>query len=506
MSNSTNGKSNTKAQRDDKPIVDPTGRLPPHSADAELNINATLLVYPDRWFDMGGWLPIEAFFNERDGLVYEAIGKLVVNDKEVDPFTVKTQLESLGTWPRVGEDHLAHIMQNGAVLAPLIERMAQKIYAKWIVRKTIALAQQVASEGYGPIEDDDAWAEAVSGRFAAVANGTTQETGRTAKDIVKEIFTEWSAEGAPANVYLGTGNAELDRVFRKMRPSQLIVIGAHSGIGKSALAAGIGSHAALYETHADKSSGVYIQSLEMSAAEYMERMVFSYARVDNYKLDEEHRAKITEAEWARVTDAAKLLSIDHLYIDDRPDITPSGIRASVKRQALKMERAGTPLRLVIVDYAQIVNGDNENKRRSDNREQEVAQVGRTLKKLAKELKIPVILLAQLNEDSIKDGRKPRASDLRESRALKMDADKVVLIFNPSAAARAAAYRNGERMEALQREHVDLIVDKNRGARTGTVAATFYPSYTLFTKFDGDEADLAQLRAAGESVKTKRSGK
>ena len=175
----------------------------------------------------------------------------------------------------------------------------------------------------------------------------------------------------------------------------------------------------------------------------------------------------------------------------------------MKRQKLRFERAGTPLRLVIVDYAQIVNGDIENKRRHDNREQEVAQVARGMKSLAKELDLTVILLGQLNEDAAKEKRKPRAGDLRESRSLRHEADKVLLIHNPHYAERVASYRNGEDWRPLEQENVDLLVDKNRGARTGTVAATFYPSYTLFCPFQGSPEELALLRESATTTRGRR---
>lgn len=491
-----------KGDHPTKLIPDVTGRDAPSDPHAELAILATLFRYPDRYFDLSTWLLADYFHEDRNGLVYDAFGKVMAAEGLADGLTLKAQLEADGHWDRVGFDHLNKIMREGEISSDTLDRLAEIVCNKAKVRAVIAASQRIIAEGFGTLEDESVWVEDVCDRFAKLGELTTATTGATARDILMGVFAEWTGE--QSSLRLGTGNPDLDRMFRKMRADQLIVVGAQSGVGKTALATGIVAHVVTQERHEDKPCGVYVQSLEMSGADLMERMIFGQARVDAYKLDEEHRAKITQEEWARITDAAKAIGVDHLYIDDRPDITPNGIRASVRRQARKMDRAGTPLRLVVVDYAQIVNGDTENKQRHDNREQEVAQVGRSMKKLAKELKIPVILLAQLNEDSVKDGRKPRASDLRESKSLKSDADKVVLIFNPSAQARSQAYRNGDRVDQSPREHVDLIVDKNRKASTGTVAATFYPGYTLFVPFEGDATDMAALREAGTQKKPRGS--
>ena len=480
----------------DRPLPDPAGRPVAHDAEAELSINATLFAYPARWFDIA-WMHGADFYDERAGLVYDAIGHVVADDAAVDPITVRARLEQMGAWERVGADHLTHTMQQGAINEPLLDRLAGIIVDKAKVRRVTALAQRIVNEGYSPLEDDRAWAEEAPMRFEAMVQTEGVTTGGTAKETITQVFAAWQNVDAVQPLRLGTGNPDLDRMFRGMRPKQLIVIGAHSGVGKSALAANIADHVGVMERPEGRPAGVYIISAEMSREEYIERMVFARAEVDTYKLDEEKRGLISHDEWARITTSAAALAVDSIYIDDRADVTPSQIRIEAKRVAMRKERAGTPLRLVVIDYAQIIEGDKENKRRHDNREQEIAQVARAAKKLAKELAVTVILLAQLNEDSVKEKRKPRASDLRESRSLKQDADKVLLIYNPSYDARTSAYRNGDNAAPLDEEIVDFIVDKNRGAKTGTVAAVFKPSFTRFSRYTGDHAELE--RAASDAA-------
>lgn len=481
------------AQRpNDRPVPDVAGRHPPADLAAELSINSTLLMYPARWFDVS-WLAPSDFFGLPDRIVFVAIGSIVNDEGAVDGVTIRAYLETTGEWASVGMGYMTRLMTEGVINEPLLDRLADIVADKAKTRRVIALAQCVANEGYGPLSDERTWADEAPARFEALVQGTVATTGATARETLIDVFSTW--QESKSTIRLGTGIPDLDRVFRMMRPTQVVVIGAHSGVGKSALAANIVDHVVTDEFPEGQPAGVFVVSAEMTRAEYIERMVFARARVDTYKLDEEKREFITPDEWAAITAASKALSVDHLYMDERADVTPSMIRTEARRVQARFKRAGTPLRLVVIDYAQIIGGDTENKQRHDNREQEVAQIARSSKKLAKELGVTVLLLAQLNEDNVKEKRRPRASDLRESRSLKQDADKVVLIYNPRYAERSAAYRNGEdRRDALSEEHIDLIVDKNRGGRIGTVAATYHPSFTLFTSYTGSPEDLERMRA------------
>jgi replicative DNA helicase len=461
----------------------------PHSLETEWSLISTLVRYPRRWYDVG-WLAPERLFDNRNALLFGAIGEIVSSDGSVTWEAIKSLLEQRGDWGRVGDQHLVHVMRHGAINEPLLERAAETIFDLSVTRSLILLGHEVAAEGAGPMEDRQEWYKAVVARFEDVTRGASKATGASAKEILGDLFQSWLNPETTAWT-ISTGLPVLDSLFRRMRPGQLIVIGAHSGLGKSALAANIADHVTTEEACEGLACGVYIQSAEMTKEEYAERLVFSKASVDTRKLDKERRHLMTEDEWRRVVEAARKLGIDRLYVDDRPSATIAQIRTEARRVQLRFKQAGTPLRLVIIDYAQIVT---ERSKRS--REEEVANVSREAKQLAKELGVVVMLMSQLNKESTKEKRRPRASDTRESAAIENDADKLVLIYNPSYHARASSYKTGE-SEAVMKEFVELIVAKNRGAPMGTVPATFWPAYTKFQAFDGTPEDLEELSASGE---------
>lgn len=486
-----------------KPIADLAGRKMPHDDAAEQSVILTLFKYPERAIDLSTWLLPEHFYGEPWGLVYGAQCKVAEAEQHVDPLTVRDRLRADGVWERVGDDKLNSL--DGEINLPLLDKYAEIVATKARLRRVIAEAQMVLAEAFGPIENEIDWIETLPDRFEDAGLIAEPDSGSNGKEIVTELFTDWMSPNPEQQAHLSTGIPDLDRLIRKMRPGQMIVVAAQSGVGKSALAATIAGHVVANESVGGMPAGVFVQSLEMTRKEYMERMVFGAAGVDSYKLDETNRGKIDADEWQAIIAASKSVGVDHLHIDDKSGVSPAWIRARIRRQAKRFEKAGTPLRLIVLDYAQIIKGDVEHRRISTNREQEVAQIARAVKELAKEMGVPVILLAQINKESIKENRKPRSTDLRESQGILNDADKVMLIWNPSHAARAAQYRNGESSAAPFMEHVEIIVDKNRGGSTGTIAATFYPSLTKFTAFKGTDDDLAQLRAMDPGAK-KRGAK
>lgn len=417
----------------------------------------------------------ETFFAEQHGTIFQAAKAVREAGATPNPPTVaawlrsKSRLESVG-----GAAYLKELELQTSYFGNLAEtcRTLRELAA---LRKLVSVCQGIVYESASDVGDIRAWLDEAESRIRNVtAAGVEDGSVENAFDIMARVFRSIQSGEAQG---IDTGLVDLDRILGGMRPQQLITIGAHSGIGKSALAAGIAVNVAL--KHRDRS--VLFFSLEMSREELVQRMLFSEARVNSTKLN--NKKWMTDNDWNDVAAAASTVGLRNFWADDRAGLTIGQIRARARRRAVELKRAGSPLALVVVDYAQLAAASTQ---KNKNREQEVAEVSRGLKHLAKELELPVIVLAQLNEDSRKDKRKPSARDLRESRSLHHDSDKVVLIYNEHADKRAEARFKGDEVPTASPngESVILIVDKNRGGSTGSVDAMFFPTFTLFANEAG----------------------
>lgn len=475
------------------------GRVPPHDLDAEAAVLSTVLMTGqeglDRVIDI---LRQEHFYStDGNGWIYAAAVALSAAGTPIDAATVASWLDERGRLQRAGG--LAYLAQLAdATPSPFhLEAHARIVRSRWHRRQIIATCQKIAAEGYEPVPDE----EFNTGAIAAIeeAAGVADEAprGATARESIRELWTTW--ENPSDEIAMSTGLLALDRRIGGLYPGHLVTIAAYSGHGKSALAAGIADHVAVHELAAGKPCGVAVFTLEMKRGQYMTRMVSARARVNNAKLiNPRLRDRLNEGaergidraveEWRAITEATRALDLPHLHIDDRDPIRPSEIRATSRRLAAQWKRAGHPLRLVVIDYAQIVTPDIEG-RRGDSREREVASIGRAAKSLAGELGVAVILLAQLNKDALKANRRPRARDMRESGALEQDSNAVVIIYNPAAEERA---EQDAQSPPKPLEEVDLIVDKARdGGSKGTARVLFRPTCTRFESRadEGPEPDV-----------------
>jgi replicative DNA helicase len=463
-------------------IPDVAGLRPPHDLDAEAAVLAALLLSSQAFADVGGWLTHAHFYSAANGWIYRAIEAIDADQGRIDIVAVASWLDDRTKLAQVGGRlYLAQLVDATPAVAHVADH-ALIVVTKAKARAVIARCQRGAAEGY-TAADVDEWSGEVVADLARLADDGVEEVGVTGCEAGREICARFiNPDPVPP---MGTGIPELDRKIRGLRPKHLIVIGSHSGIGKSALAANIATHVLLNERREDRPSGVLIFSLEMGPDEYLERMACSRGRFNSRWLDPEYRGELLEDDARRFSVALNDVSRPNLRIDDNADITIAQIRTKARRVAAQFKRAGTPLRLIVIDYAQIVSAGSETRRRSENREQEVAAIGRESKKMAKELDLPVLLLAQLNDDAAKekgpDGkpRKPRAKDLRESKALLQDANAVILIHNPSAIARAEAYADAAHSDPTDADEVDLIIGKVRHGAPGTIRARYWPAFTLF---------------------------
>lgn len=472
------------------------GRVPPHDLEAEAAVLSAVILHRDRLDVVAGIVRPEHFYSEANARIYETALELATTGKAVDVVQIASLLRDRERLSAVGGvAYLAQIV-DATPASHHVEDHAKTVLRKARRRAVIRTAHELVAEGYGDVGDEEEWIGGAEQRLATIAQDSTVREStslglalrRVWQSIHDQIENPNKAPGVP------TGLRDLDALVR-LWPSRCTTVGGFWGDGKSALGLQIALAAAAEKRRSndltappdedDRSlwpTAVLIVSVEMEADELAQRALFSSARVDGSKV---HRKQhITEVEWRALQETGSALTEMAIWIDDTPDMTTQQLRATVRKHRAMAERMRFELRLVVVDYLQLLNGKDG--ARESNREQEVSRVARAIKLVSRENKTHVLALAQLNDDANKgkEARKPSSRDFRESKAIAMHSDNVILIFNPHARERALAYRERGSMATPGAEVCELILDKHRGGRTGTTRVVFHPSCTLFADHDG----------------------
>ncbi len=419
------------------------GLVPPHDLDAEAAVLSAMLLERRAIDDVCDMLDAEHFYSDANARIYGAALELYAAGSPVDVVQVAGMLRSRGLLGSVGGAPYLGQLADATPATANVTAHARTVRDKARTRKLIATLQRAAAEGYGDVGDVGTWLDRIGG--------------------IADLHEALQA---------------LDALMGVVRPGNMVVLGAHSGIGKSALGMQWALNVALQRSEAGPRGAALIFSHEMTRHELAQRALFAAARVDGSKASDPRW--LTDDDWKAVIAATTKVALENVYFDDRSGLTPIQIRAKARRVQAQARRAGYELRVIVVDYLQLIDGTAGN-RSSERREREVASVSAALKGLAKDLLVPVVVLAQLNDDARKEKRAPKKEDMRECKAVVCDADKVVLIYNEHAARRSEARRTGDAVhEVSEAEAVELIVDKNRGGKLGRVPAMFHPSFTLFT--------------------------
>ncbi|MEP7125709.1 MAG: DnaB-like helicase C-terminal domain-containing protein [Byssovorax sp.] len=485
------------------------GRVPPHNLDAEAAVLAAVFLSREALDRVIEILKPAQFYSDANGRIFEAALGLAAVGSPVDIVSVASWLRNRDRLAQVGgASYLAQLADATPAVADA-EAHARLVIDAWRLRALVATCQKIAAEGYGSIADAGefiaAAEEAIMLSTATEADERTPTLGEAIEDRVEDIIAGRAAVGG-----IGTGLDDVDRQLGPMLPCNFVVIGAHSGIGKTTLAMQIAQHTASVwavdpETNKPMPCTVLVCSMEMSRAELADRSVLSVLGIDTSKAA---RNMLTDDEKAKLENIAVQVRtrgiFGTLHLDDRGNLTPHQIRAAARRSAIRGRREGAPLRLVVVDYLQLCDGSTGG-RGQERREREVSYVAEQMKALAKELRIVVLGVAQLNEDARTANRLPRGEDLRESKSIRAHADKVILMHNESALERRTAPRTEG--SAAPAEIVDIIVDKNRGVPEGSVCVMFWPSTSAFTACAPiDEREHRATRKAREEAQRGARGR
>lgn len=436
------------------------GKVPPHDTEAEQAVLGSMLTDQDAVVDAIEKLKTEDFYRDDNKFIFEAMLNLYNKAEPIDIITVKDELVAIGKFEVVGGiEYLATLPDKVPITSNAIKYI-EIVEEKSILRKLIKTANDLIALGYAQNEDVDIIIEQAEKRIFDIMQGKNQKGYTPLKDILVEAFSEIEKLYNQKEAITGipTGFADLDYKTAGLHKSDLILVAARPAMGKSAFALNIATHAAI-----NAKVPTVIFNLEMSKAQLVNRMLCSEAMVDSNKI---RTGKIDEEDWVKLATALGPLSEAPVYIDDTPGITVAEIRAKCRK--LKVEKN---IGLVVIDYLQLIQGSGK---KNASREQEISEISRSLKILAKELDIPVIALSQLSRAAEQRAdHRPMLSDLRESGAIEQDADIVMFLYRDD-------YYNPD---SDKKNIAEIILAKHRSGSTGTVELLWLGNYTKFANIE-----------------------
>jgi replicative DNA helicase len=441
-------------------------RLPPQSLEAEQSVLGSLLIDRDAIIEVADIVRPDDFYRQANGTIYGAIVDLYERREPIDIVTVAETLERDGQLDAVGGRSYLSSLSNQTPTAVHAVQYARIVERKAVLRNLISAAGRIAGIGYeDPAEVQEAIDRAESELFTVSNRRVTDGFSRLSK-LLHDAYDRLDYLHAHRGEISGirTGFTDLDALTTGLQKSDLVIVAARPSVGKTSFALNVAEHAAVRE---GKSVGVF--SLEMSKEQLVLRMLSSVANIDSQRL---RTGFLEEMDFARIAPAMNALSEAPMYIDDTPSISTMELRTKARRL-----QAESGLDLVIVDYLQLMQASTTT--RDANRVQEVSEISRGLKALARELNVPVMALSQLSrQPEMRESKEPRLSDLRESGAIEQDADLVLFLWREKE-------RAGQEESDQDGEVVKLKLAKHRNGPTGEVDLYFKKRQTRFVSYAGE---------------------
>ncbi len=439
----------------------PPGRIPPHNEEAERALLGALLTEPTRIPEAAEVVALGDFFHGRHNVVFEALLAMSERNAPIDFVSLGEALSAAGKFQQVGGRAYLVELANCVTSAAHSRHHARIVAETATLRRLIAEAGDILEQAYATRpdgEDVKQLLDVSENRIFSISSGRERVEAAPIGKAIEETFHRIdSASHRSGLTGLPTGYYELDDMLCGLNPGDLIVLAARPSMGKTALALNMIDYAA---THAPESLGrppaILFFSLEMGQQSIVRRMLCSRARVDAHKL---RTGRIPNEDYQKLAEAAGELTSTNVFIDDSPGLTVMSLRSRSRR--LKAKHG---LDLLVVDYLQLMSHP-----RAESRQQEISQISRALKELARELEVPVIALSQLSRAvELREDKKPQLSDLRESGSIEQDADVVLLLFRPE-------YYFTEGSEGWKDEYrgsAEIILAKQRNGPTGLVRLGF----------------------------------
>jgi len=444
-------------------------KLPPQSLEAEKAVLGSLLISAEALVEVGEILVEDDFYSPAHRIIWRAIQTLQAEGEPVDALTLANYLSKNKQLEEVGGAAFITSLTNFVSTAVNARSYAQIVREKSLLREIIRVCTDISQDAYDQKEKAEEILDEATARIISVASKRYRPGFTEVADLVHPLLEhlEKMAHNKKDVTGVGTGYRQFDQMTRGLQPGDLIIIAGRPSMGKTAFALNICEYVALQEQQA-----VAIFSLEMSKEALILRLCCSRARIDMHKAS---GGFLPQNGWSAITTAAEEFSGAKIYIDDTGDLNVMEMRARARRLSEELKNKKDTLGLIVVDYLQMMRGSSD----AENRQQEIAQISRSLKILARDLNVPVVALSQLSrrvEEKGRERRRPQLSDLRESGALEQDADVVTFIH------REEVYNQND---VTIKGKAELILAKQRNGPIGTINLTFIPEYTRF-----EEAEVA----------------
>lgn len=441
-------------------------RLPPHSVEAEEAVLGSLLIDPDALFEVSGFLRADAFYRAQNRWIYEAILALHERRVPLDVVTLIEELRRREQLDEIGGEPTVISLLNAVPTSINAEAYGKMVEAAAIRRSLILAAGAIAKLAYNEAEAIDVVLDRSEHTLFSISEKRTNRDLKPVKEIAGDYLERIELLRERGDEFIGipTGFTDLDRMLSGLNKSDLVIIAARPGMGKTALQNAVALNAA---RRYDKRVAMF--NLEMSGEQLVQRMIASETRIDSQRL---RRGDLADHEWAIFLEALGRLSESRIFIDDTPSITPMQLRTKCRR--LHAEHG---LDLVMIDYLQLMQAEHP----TSNRVQEVSEISRELKGLARELDVPVVAAAQLSRAvEQRQNKRPMLSDLRDSGSIEQDADVVMFIYRDD-------YYNPETSERPNIAEVNVA--KHRNGPTGAIDLFWHGKLATFRNLHRQEIEL-----------------
>ena len=440
-------------------------RLPPQSLEAEQAVIGGLLLDNTAFDRVADLLRPDDFYRGDHRQIYTAITSLIDKAHPADVVTVHEALSTIGKAEEIGGLIYLNRLAQDTPSAANIRRYAEIVRDRAILRRLIAVADDIANQALNPQGRDtrSLLDEAESKIFNINEEGARGRSGfQSLPDLLSQVVDRigqlYDQSNHSGITGVPTGFTDLDKMTSGFQPGDLVIVAGRPSMGKTAFSLNIGEHVAV-----DQSLPVAVSSMEMGATQLAMRMVCSVGRLDQQRV---RTGQLVDDDWPRLTNAIQKMQDSQLYIDETPGLNALELRS----RARKLSRQCGQLGLVIVDYLQLMSSASAS---GENRATEISEISRSLKGLAKELQCPVIALSQLNRSlEQRPNKRPVMSDLRESGAIEQDADVIIFIY------RDEVYNP----DSPEKGTAEIIIGKQRNGPIGTVRLTFLGKYTKFENY------------------------